>query len=343
MDNRFLKSDLTERYVLNQLNDEELANFRGQLMFDEVLRKQVVETKMLMNGLATIAGKSVITNPVSTSKVVQMLTSNNRILRAAMVVGVLMLAGLSYHFYNSSTTSATASSSIKEEPKENIEIPIQVDEVSAEEENPTEPSSNDVDEKKVEPRIFASAEKTTPSKLTAKVEVKEEKIVFGSALTLASNSSTDFFEEEENLGFAQEEEEVNEFIEDAITNSTTRSSIGIVKIKNFENSEVLARDKYNAVKLDLKGTIDTKAGNNKKYIFKVFDNNTDAFINNTPKFQEHLKPLLLGTEQYDFKVETQIELKPGLYYFTIEEEVNDDQDMIYAGRFYVSAGKFHVE
>ena len=140
-----------------------------------------------------------------------------------------------------------------------------------------------------------------------------------------------------------EEEEVNEFIEDAITNSTTKSSIGIVKIKNFENSQVIKRNKNSAISLDLEGTIDTKASNNKKYIFKLFDNNTDAFINNTPKFQEHLKPLLLGTEQYDFKVETQIELKPGLYYFTIEEEVNDDQDMIYAGRFYVSAGKFHVE
>ena len=141
MDNRFLKDDLIERYVLNQLNEEELANFRGQLMFDEALRKQVVETKMLMNGLATIAGKSVITNPASTSKVVQMPTSNNRMLRAAMVVGVLMLAGLSYHFYNSSTTSTTVSSSIQEEPQENIETPIQVDEVSTEGEEPTEPAA----------------------------------------------------------------------------------------------------------------------------------------------------------------------------------------------------------
>ena len=48
MDNKLTETELVERYVLHQLNDEELALFRGRLMFDEPLRKQVVETKALM-------------------------------------------------------------------------------------------------------------------------------------------------------------------------------------------------------------------------------------------------------------------------------------------------------
>ena len=350
MDNKFLKDDLIERYVLNQLNDEELATFRGQLMFDETLRKQVVETKMLMNGLATIAGESIISNPSSASKVVQMPASNNRtMLRAAMVIGVLMLAGLSYYFYNSSTTSTTASSSAQEEIQENVEPPIQVDEESPEEENAVEPSTNETDVEKVEEkpkeRIFAEGKTKRSSKKSTKVEDEEPEMVFGIGNTSSNdNGAVSFFEEEIVSGMVDTgTEEVNEFIEDAITNSTTKSRIGIVKIKNFQNSDVLKRNKYNAVELDFEGTIDTKASNNKKYVFKLFNNNKDAFISNTPLYKEALQPLLLGTEQYDFKIEENIELKPGLYYFTIEEEVDSDQDMIYAGRFYVSAGKFHVK
>lgn len=353
MDNKFLKDDLIERYVLNQLNDQELANLRGQLMFDEELRKQVVETKMLMNGLATIAGESIISNPSSASKVVQMPASNNRImLRAAMVIGVLMLAGLTYYFYDSSIASTTASSSPQEKIKENVDIPTQVGETDADEniarekepETTKDAKEKEEETKPTKPRIFAgNLKKENSTKPTVEVEENpEEEMTFGSAPSLANNRN-DFFPSDENLGYAASDEEVNEFIEDAITNSTTKSRIGIVKIKNFQNSDVLKRNQHNAVALNFEGTIDTKASNNKKYVFKLFNNNKDAFISNTPLYKEPLKPLLLGTEQYDFKIEENIELKPGLYYFTIEEEVNNDQDMIYAGRFYVSAGKFHVK
>jgi hypothetical protein len=349
MDNTFLKDDLIERYVLNQLNDEELANFRGELMFDENLRQQVVETKMLIRGLATIAGEGSIASPPSTSKVIPAPTPNYTLLRAAMVIGAIFLAGLTYYFYFSYDATDTTSSAKEEKQETNDTAIPKTDESSSLENETIKESSKDqtapIKEEKEKPRIFAS---NTPNKKASTKPEKEivvngdEEIVFG--LGNPAKAPVNFFEEEEgNLGYAQTDEVVNKFIEDAITNSTTKSKIGTVKIKNFENSKTIARNKNKAISLNIEGSIDTKASNNKKYVFKLFDNNTEAFIDNTPLTQEYLKPLLLGVEKYDFKIDMLIQLEPGLYYFTIEEQVNDDQDMIYAGRFYVSAGKFFVE
>ena len=46
---------LIERYVLKQLSEDELLEFRGAMMFDSELRQQVVQQKKVFHALQTIS------------------------------------------------------------------------------------------------------------------------------------------------------------------------------------------------------------------------------------------------------------------------------------------------
>lgn len=353
MDNKFMDINQVERYVLNQLTEEELATFRGHLMFDETLRKQVVETKMLMTALATIGGAG-NTSPSSKTPIAVANSNGKQMLRAAALAGTLLISGLMYYNWSVPKVSNLENKEIKENifieekaPEKKIEVVPAQQEVIREEPTierklpkqkktevePVQKIDKQRQEDKEDTRIFAS---NNSQPKTEKNHVDKEEVIF---------MSPKFFENDDDgiIAFAQKEEEVNPFIEDAIENSATKGRTGLVQIEGFENGMSLAINKNNAVEIKLKGAIETKTGSNKIYSFKLFNNNTEAFIANIPLYQEHLKSILYGVNSFDFAIDFKIELEPGLYYFTIEEDVDNEQDMIYAGKFYIYAGKFHVE
>ena len=132
-----MNKNLIERYVLHQLNEDELALFRGQLMFDEGLRKQVVETKMLIKSLQAVANAGAVPPKVTTQPVA---TTNSRqfMLRAAaVVVGVLLIGSMTYYW---SSTNQTGN---LDTPSEQVTTPPIAKPV---EENPQPIAADEVEE-----------------------------------------------------------------------------------------------------------------------------------------------------------------------------------------------------
>ena len=198
MDNTFIKDDVIERYVLNQLNDEELATFRGQLMFDENLRKQVVETKMLMQGLAAIASEGIVTNSNSTITATP-ATRSNTPLRAAMIIGLLLLAGMTYYFVSSSDKAK-----MEETPKKSIQIPI---DDTKQETAPQNTPSNSTEEK-LQPEKTVEPKDESEEKIFASKDVSQPQVEIENTIVEAES------EDAEEIAFGAGVEETSFFNDD---------------------------------------------------------------------------------------------------------------------------------
>ena len=108
------ENNIIEQFLLNKLSDEERKAFRVALLFDEKLRQEVEDTRLLHQ------------------QIQQLKPQNNKFKKTTWLAGIFLLSVLiSFFIYNNSTTkdqtinSKTETSSTNEElnelPKEIIE------------------------------------------------------------------------------------------------------------------------------------------------------------------------------------------------------------------------------
>ena len=72
--------------------------------------------------------------------------------------------------------------------------------------------------------------------------------------------------------------------------------------------------------------------------FKIYTNKSNEYEDNIPKYQEHLT-VNQNEGDLSFDIDFKIDLPQGLYYYTIEELIEGEQDMIYANRIIVQNRK----
>ncbi|MGB0863836.1 MAG: hypothetical protein ACPG19_11110 [Saprospiraceae bacterium] len=349
MDNKLIETDLVERYVLNQLSDEELALFRGRLMFDETLRKQVVETKMLINNLQTIAKGNGFGAPKTSTAPTAINSgwSKQRILSAAAIAAGIVLITMVAIKRNTTSTDTISTQKIEISPNTEQAIdkvtPIASQTKKEEKEEKEVKASKEVATPKVEKAksVKTKQNKTTIATPSDDVDNDEERIFAQSSPSKSIDLSA--LEEEAmssgspSMGFADNQAAYddypkNEFLEDVITNSTSKSSaVNVILKEGKENSFV--KDKNGAIDIVYHGMIETKAKNS-QYRFKIFTNDMDEYLDNMPKYQTHLKTSKVENKD-NFDLDFKIDLPKGLYYYIIEEEVNGEYDMIYANKFIV--------
>jgi len=320
MDNKLIDSDVVERYVLNQLGDDELALFRGRMMFDEGLQKEVVQTKMMLNGLKSIATQTgVASQPSSPTG----FFSTKILSRAVAAIGTVILIGsLAYFWNNSSDTNNN--------PKEEIIAPTE----NKDRITPTVPA--EIDDKPDEQPIIDKVENAEPApkaKPTPKTKKKEEGLIFASSSKKVIEFS-DVYEEDEMLGYGNIAFAENAFLEDAIDNSTLKSDSPVVILQLNREDHKFQLDKKNKIELALKGQILTKTPNS-NYILKFYSNKEADYMDDLTKYKERLtvKKIKGGVS---FKLDLKIRMPEGLYYYVIEEEKSKDEgDMIHAGKIIV--------
>lgn len=345
MDNKLTETELVERYVLHQLNDEELALFRGRLMFDEPLRKQVVETKALMKNLQMIAKSDGFGAPIKTSTATTAINSSwsrQRLLRVtAVAAGIVLIAMIALRQNTASEEKVTIQ---KEKAVPKIEQAIDENTPIANEmENAEEEVTAPV--KIVTPKSEETQknQQSKPTIAKPSEESDEDERIFAEASPRKSSIDLSALAEEEmsmssgnsNMGFADNQAvkyPQNEYLEDAIANSISKSSAINVLMKEQEANS-FEKDKNGAIHIAYNGSIETKAKKS-QYRFKIFTNDMDEYLDNMPKYQEHLMTSKVENN-YTFQLDFKIDLPKGLYYYIIEEQVNDEYDMIYANKFIV--------
>lgn len=349
MDNKLIETDLVERYVLHQLNDEELALFRGRLMFDEALRKQVVETKTLMSNLQAIAKGSGFGAPIKTSTATAITInsgwSRKRLLRVtAVAAGVVLIAIMALKQNTASEENVTIQ---KEKTLPKIEQAIDKNTPIANEvekaEEVTAPAKTGIPKsEKTQPNQKTRQSKPTIVKPSEEEPMYDENI-FAEASPKKKLIDVSALEEEEELmssgspsmGFVDNqvtEYPQNEYLEDAIANSISKSSAINVLMKE-QKANSFVKDENGAIHIAYNGNIETKAKKS-QYRFKIFTNDMDEYLDNMPKYQEHLTTSKMENN-YSFKINFKIDLPKGLYYYIIEEQVKGEYDMIYANKFIV--------
>lgn len=326
MDNKLIDRGLVERYVLNQLGDEELALFRGQLMFDEELRKEVVRTKMLLGGLQTIAAQAGIT-PSSSSTTG--LFSTQIIGRAAAVIGALLLIGGLAYFWSTSNNTNTNT-------KEEISAP------AANQVTPTPNTTTTIEDNQEESHQKRDNSKTVKpadqSKSNPKPKEKKDKdddLIFASSkkdFIDIEFSST--YDNEPSLGFADIAFAQNDYLEDAIDNSILKSDSPIVNLQLNRKDGKFKLDKNNKIELGIDCQILTKIPN-ANYTLKFYSNKEEDFVENLPKHQHIIKTKKIS-DGIKFHLDFKIKMPKGLYYYIIEEEFQvGEGDMIHVGKFTV--------
>lgn len=323
------RQDLVERYVLQQLNDDELALFRGQMMFDERLRQEVIQTKALLGAIQTVAlGQQ----PAKTALPLASTGISIRKVLVGVGVGLAILAAGSVYYLNSSQTDRT-------EKQNNIPAIDDINNVKSNvpEVKTSEPvnNANTIDQNNTTQENTSSPTQTIePQTPVAKdsTTTPDEEIIFAAA-SPSKKVITDFDEEmafAESPSMASNETNKNEYLEDVISSSETKSETIIANVKLNDISN-LSKNKNGAVYVNCTGNI--LNGKSKTFIFKIFTNNTQEYLDSMPKYQEHFQTLPNAPKAFDLKVK--IDLPVGLYYYVIEEEGEFGNDMIFAGKFLV--------
>lgn len=127
--------------------------------------------------------------------------------------------------------------------------------------------------------------------------------------------------------------DINPYLEEYSSDATRAGSFLVKMDMPAVNAVYHAHNDNQPLSIVFKGSITGVEPNSDAYVMlKIFNNNINSYIEDSPLHKETI-PFDPSLETASFRAGINLNLKPGLYYYTVEEIKTDD--LIYVGSFRV--------